>query len=138
MPMRPEDFDHPVFDGESQRFTKDDGSEEWMRDGKLHRVDGPATLWPDGTRKWYFDGKLHREDGPAVEWGGERSDREDAWFVNGEPQDAAKMEQKMREKEAAAEAFAKAVAIAEANTSFGTTRTVMRPKTASFKKNQLP
>lgn len=132
---RPEDFDHPVYSGDSQRFTDGEGNEEWRNSkNQLHREDGPAMVWADGTRKWYYNGVLHREDGPAIEWGSTRSGREDAWYIDGEPQDTAEMEQKMRDRQAAAEAFAKAVAIAEANTNFGTTRTVLLPKTASFKK----
>lgn len=52
------------------------GSEKWLRHGKLHRDDGPAKTTPFrenvpsgfwGQKKWFIDGKLHREDGPAVE-----------------------------------------------------------------------
>jgi len=43
--------------------------EAWRKDGKLHRVDGPALVerYPDGTviEQWYRNGKLHHEDGPA-------------------------------------------------------------------------
>ena len=40
----------------------------YMKEGKLHREDGPAEIWPDGTKKWYKEGKLHRADGPAIEY----------------------------------------------------------------------
>jgi hypothetical protein len=43
------------------------GNEEWLLNGKLHRVDGPAMEWADGTKRWYQYGKRHRVDGPAVE-----------------------------------------------------------------------
>ena len=52
------------------------GSEKWLRHGKLHREDGPAKTTPFrekvlgqfwGQKKWFFDGKLHREGGPAIE-----------------------------------------------------------------------
>ena len=50
-----------------------DGSiryEEWYRNGKRHREDGPAWIryLPDGSvayDTWYQNGKRHREDGPA-------------------------------------------------------------------------
>lgn len=46
--------------------------EEWMRNGELHRTDGPATTryHPNGNlaeRQWFQDGLGHREIGPAVE-----------------------------------------------------------------------
>ena len=45
-----------------------DGTRAWLRDGRLHRTDGPAIEWADGTHMWYQDGRLHRTDGPAVEY----------------------------------------------------------------------
>jgi hypothetical protein len=39
------------------------------RDGRLHRIDGPASEWLDGTKFWFRHGKLHRDNGAAVEWG---------------------------------------------------------------------
>lgn len=39
----------------------------WYKDGKLHRIDGPAYIDGLGTKHWYINGELHREDGPAVE-----------------------------------------------------------------------
>ena len=38
----------------------------WFRNGKRHRDDGPAVVYPGGSKIWYRDGKRHREDGPAV------------------------------------------------------------------------
>lgn len=132
---RPEDFDYPVYSGDSQRFTDGEGNEEWRnKEGQLHREDGPAMVWSDGTHKWYYEGEFHREDGPAIEWGGERSDREDAWYIHGKALDDAEVESRVRQM-AAAEAFKKATEVAEA-ASVGTTRTVSLPKTASFKKTQ--
>ncbi len=56
-----------------------DGSQVWWKDGKIHREDGPAVIWPDGTQRWYKDGKLHREDGPAVIY----SYGTKEWYLNG-------------------------------------------------------
>ena len=49
--------------------------------GKLHRIDGPAIIWPDGSEAWYQNDVLHRTDGPA------RYDAENdtyEWWENGE------------------------------------------------------
>jgi hypothetical protein len=51
----------------------------WMRNGKLHRTDGPAIIRTDGMQEWYKDGLLHRADGPAII----RADGTQAWYVNG-------------------------------------------------------
>ena len=110
------------------------GTQLWYQHGKAHREDGPALSYAGGYREWLVDGKRHREDGPAIEWGGERSDREDAWYIHGKALDDAEVESRVRQM-AAAEAFKKATEVAEA-ASVGTTRTVSLPKTASFKKTQ--
>lgn len=34
--------------------------------GELHRLDGPAQIFPDSTECYYFHGKLHRRGGPAI------------------------------------------------------------------------
>lgn len=52
--------------------TYDDGgrdyfTQEWWGDGKLHREDGPAVIYPFGTKEWWIKGRRHREDGPAIE-----------------------------------------------------------------------
>ena len=43
-----------------------DGSIEWLLNGKLHNAEGPAVLTTDGTEEWWLEGKLHRLSGPAV------------------------------------------------------------------------
>ena len=43
------------------------GTTEWYKMGKLHRLNGPAKEWSNGRKEWYLNGKLHRTDGPAVE-----------------------------------------------------------------------
>lgn len=37
----------------------------WYFRGKIHRIDGPAVIYPDMTEEWWLDDKLHRDDGPA-------------------------------------------------------------------------
>jgi hypothetical protein len=54
------------------------GSRIWEKDGRRHRLDGPAVEWFDGGESWYINDHLHRLDGPAIDWG-----REQSWFVNG-------------------------------------------------------
>jgi len=42
------------------------GTQYWVKNGKLHREDGPALITEDGLQFWYKKGLIHREDGPAV------------------------------------------------------------------------
>lgn len=53
----------------------------WYHEGRLHRLDGPASIHPDGSEFYYQNGKLHRLDGPAsiVKYDGELE-----YWVNGE------------------------------------------------------
>ena len=46
--------------------------------GQMHRVYGPAVLYPGGDMYWYQNGQLHREDGPAVIY----SNGLQRWFLN--------------------------------------------------------
>ncbi len=85
----------------------------WVRDGKLHRIDGPAlinnqppgpgidlvftdtglngkveqdTAWRVGlnaNEEWWVDGVAHREDGPAKLWKKEFGWRQE-WWLDGE------------------------------------------------------
>lgn len=57
-----------------------DGAESWWKNGKRHRVDGPAVIHPDGFRAWYIHGNLHRVDGPAMIW----PNGSNAWYVENE------------------------------------------------------
>lgn len=35
-----------------------DGTEYWFdKNGKFHRVDAPAIIWPDGEQEWYLHGE---------------------------------------------------------------------------------
>lgn len=56
-----------------------EGVEYWFKDNNLHRVDGPAIQWSEKTYQWYFEGNLHRIGGPAIE----NEDGERQWWVNG-------------------------------------------------------
>jgi hypothetical protein len=59
--------------------TDEDGTKEWLLNGKAHREDGPAIEYIDGTKEWILNGKLHREDGPAIE----DADGDKYWYLNG-------------------------------------------------------
>ena len=55
------------------------GIQEWRVNGYLHRLDGPAVIWPDGRQEWWVKGELHRLDGPAyISATGTQE-----WWVNG-------------------------------------------------------
>ena len=61
--------------------VQDDGTREWLLNGKLHREnDLPAVEWANGGKEWRVNGKLHRENGsPAIEC----ADGSKEWWVNG-------------------------------------------------------
>jgi len=60
-------------------YAGENGDSSHYLDGRLHREDGPAIIYPDGSRVWYLNGHLHREDGPAIIWpSGSRW-----WYLNG-------------------------------------------------------
>ena len=54
------------------------GYSAWYLKGKKHRIDGPALIWINGDKEWWVNDELHREDGPAVE----HSDGFTAWYLN--------------------------------------------------------
>ena len=60
-------------------FNFVDGSIYYYKDGKSHRLDGPAVKTTGGTELWYKDGKYHRLDGPAFVWGS----GDKYWFIEG-------------------------------------------------------
>ena len=57
------------------------GNKYWvLMNGKLHRTDGPAVVWPNGDKLWYLNNERHRTDGPAVEFANGTKE----WYLNGE------------------------------------------------------
>ena len=56
------------------------GTEEWTKDSKLQKIDGPALIFSDGVEAWYKDNKSHRADGPARIF----PDGLEYWFRDGE------------------------------------------------------
>ena len=65
------------LDGPAIEWT--DGTESWFQNGYLHRLDGPAVKYRDGTTLWKRYGKFHRLDGPAVEFASGTKE----WWQNG-------------------------------------------------------
>ncbi len=68
------------MDNESTLTIDELGTKTWMnKNGRLHRLDGPAIERTDGTKYWYQNGLRHRSDGPAIEFpnGGKE------WWLNG-------------------------------------------------------
>jgi len=56
-------------DQEPVMTVNSSGDKQWrLKNGKLHRLDGPAIEWADGTESWFQNGYLHRLDGPAVKY----------------------------------------------------------------------
>jgi hypothetical protein len=60
-------------------FTWAGGEQRWYKEGKFHRLDGPAVAWSRGEQRWYKEGGLHRLGGPAVTY----ADGDMYWYVEG-------------------------------------------------------
>ena len=43
------------------------GTKKYYKNGKLHRLNGPAIELSCGDKYWYYEGMLHRLNGPAIE-----------------------------------------------------------------------
>ncbi len=55
------------------------GTKEWHKHGKPHRIGGPAIETVRGSKYWYVDGVLHNPDGPAeIDSAGTRF-----WYIRG-------------------------------------------------------
>ena len=63
-----------------RRYNRD-GWIQWIDDeGLLHRVDGPAWVWPDGTQYWFNHDRDHFVHGPSDLY----ADGRLAWYEDGE------------------------------------------------------
>jgi len=51
-------------------------SRSWWEEGRLHRLDRPAVEHNNGAKFWFYEGKLHKLDGPAIE----SSDGSKEWY----------------------------------------------------------
>ena len=74
--------------------VSDNGTKEWLLNGKRHRVDGPAVEDTDGSKYWYLDDKRHRIDGPAIEW----FDGSKEWYLDGNKLTQAQWKQSIKPK----------------------------------------
>lgn len=54
-------------------------STRWCRNGRIHRIGGPAVEYANGDREWWRNGLLHNDGAPAVVFHGGRD-----WFTDGE------------------------------------------------------
>lgn len=66
-------------DDDRPTTTRPDGTKVWLKDGLLHRKDGPAIVDSDGGEAWYRNDRYHRDDGPAVT----DPDGYEAWWHDG-------------------------------------------------------
>lgn len=55
------------------------GTKCWYKEGRFHRIDGPAVEHVNGTISWFVEGKLHRENNPAMEY----ADGSKYWYKEG-------------------------------------------------------
>ena len=78
-----EAFEHPFFN-----IAKEEVSgvyfdvfknKYWYKNGKIHRLDGPAIEYVDGAKAWFQNGNLHRENGPAFEYANGNKE----WWIDG-------------------------------------------------------
>lgn len=71
-------FQIDTKDCEDGSHTGPGGDIFWIKNGMIHRDDGPARVTKYGGKQWYVNDKRHRIDGPAVEWTGTKE-----WWFNG-------------------------------------------------------
>ena len=69
-----------LYNGKLYKIEYSDGNKEWYRNGKMHRIGGPAIEYSH-TKQWFLNGVCHRNGGgPAVEC----NDGSKYWYQNGE------------------------------------------------------
>lgn len=52
----------------------------YNNDNQIHRIHGPAIIWPDGLTIWCQNHQYHRADGPAISW----PDGDKEWWEDGQ------------------------------------------------------
>ena len=55
------------------------GAFAWFHNGRRHHIGGPAIIFANGEEHWYQNDVLHRTDGPAVRC----ADGSSVWVLNG-------------------------------------------------------
>ena len=64
-----------------ESFTFPNGTTIYLKNGQLHRDNGPAIEFPGGMGSVFFQhGRLHRNNGPAISWPYEEDCQ---WFKHG-------------------------------------------------------
>lgn len=48
------------------KIVSTDGAVQYYRNGKLHRKNKPAVIFPDGYQAFYKNGVRHRKNQPAI------------------------------------------------------------------------
>jgi len=87
----PSGNDQWIMDG---IVTTIEDKEYWIKDGKLHRDDGPAIITSYNHKVWIQNGKLHRLDGPAIEWW----DGNESFYIEGKEIAKKKFKKKLKIK----------------------------------------
>lgn len=67
----------------------------YSKNGRLHREDGPAVVYPGQHREWWINGRRHREDGPALI----AFDGFAEWWFNGFPYSKEDFFEKLNRKQ---------------------------------------
>lgn len=60
-------------------YMTNSGIRLWYKNGKKHRLNGPAGVDVEGNSWWCYNGLIHKIDGPAFIWANGNKD----WYVNG-------------------------------------------------------
>ena len=64
-----------------KKVTRNNGTEEWLLNGKLHREnDQPAVINPNSYKEWWVNGELHRDDDRPA---GIHPDGTQCWYQHG-------------------------------------------------------
>ena len=72
-------FYRTSFYQKGEQIIKRKNRTEYLKDGKNHRLDGPAVIRKGGMMEWWVNGKRHREDGPAKIY----ANGKEQWWKNG-------------------------------------------------------
>ena len=60
------------------------GIERHYLNDVLHRVGGPAVIFPDGRHEYRINGVMHRVDGPATVYLNGMMEYQPSWWIRGE------------------------------------------------------
>lgn len=50
---------HTILTNDGFKSTWINGDKHWYRNGKPHRIDGPATTYASGDEHWYLNGYFY-------------------------------------------------------------------------------